>query len=631
MAAETDVGEFDRPNILWLSFEDTSPHFLSAYGNREIEMPTVDQLAEEGILFTQARATAPYCSPARATLISGSFATTYGTDHHRQNRAVPHEQYYFPMRLREAGYFTTNNSKTDYNVRDWGRYRDRVWDEQGNHGTYNSSDREASQPFFSVFNQMSTHMGRIRSFHTDERRSFDGYAPETVDLPAYLPDLLDIRSDYSFQLEAIEDLDHWVKLFVDDLEQRNLKEDTIIFFFSDHGGTMPRAKGYPFETGYLAPLIIWVPERWAHLVELPPGEPSNRLVGFEDFGPTVLRLAGLEIPDTMQGRDFLTPESKPKEYQFLFRTNHDWHYDPTHAVTDGKFNYIRFYRPHKPLGLRQAYQWGLPSYQAWDRAYREDPDSLSPEHAAWFHPTATEYLVDLEADPWQVGVNLVEDPEYHDVLERMRGALRDHLRETAALSFFPFYMRTPDGPDTPLHTWVRDTDYPLDALHEAAEIASSGRSEHRETLLEYLQSDYPEIRFWGASGFTTLAQRGEIDSVPVALVHAAENDHPHTAIAAAEALCYLGDTDRGLNILIGYMDDDREMIAGAATSSLESLGDRAEPLTEALHQQKDEWRVRSVLINLGELPFGELHRDVYEEGLRVNHERRDWRTPGPNP
>lgn len=623
--------EFERPNILWLSFEDTSAYFLPPYGNTRIETPTIQRLAGEGILFTQARAPAPHCSPARSSLISGTLAPTWGTDHHRQPRAVPHDRFYFPALLREAGYFTSNNQKTDYNVRDWDEHRDRVWDQHGNKATYNHHRRGAGQPFFAVFNQMSTHMGRIRSFHTEERRQFDDYSPASIDLPAHLPDLPDIRSDYSFQLEAIEDLDRWVKLFIDDLEGRKLKDDTLIFFFSDHGGPMPREKGYPFETGYRVPLIIWVPEKWSHLVALPLGEKTDRLVGFEDFGPTVLRLAGIEPPEHMHGRDFLTPKSEPKPYQFLFRTNHGGNYDPAHSVTDGTYMYTRFFRPHKPLSLRQSYQWGVPGYLAWDRAYREDPKSLKPEHAAWFDPTPSEYLVKLDADPWQVGRNLAGDPEHREVLETMRQALSDHFRETKPLSFFPFYMRTPAGPNTPLYNWVRETNYPLETLYEAAETASLGCAEAKDTLLEFLGSDRPEIRFWGASGLTTLARRSILDEVPELLAKAAETDHPHIAITAAEALCYLGETERGLEILFRHFHDDRQMIAEAATSSLETLGPLARPLAPRLRETPGNARARSVLINIGELPMDDLHRHVHQEGIEVNRDRRDWRTPAPNP
>lgn len=622
--------EGDRPNILWLSFEDMSPHFWSVYGATEIEMPTVERLAEEGIIFEQARATAPHCSPARSTLISGTPAYVWGTDWHRHNRPVPHDIYYFPELLREAGYFTSNNAKTDYNVTDWHAHQDRVWDQQGNRATYNSSAREEGQPFFAVFNQESTHMGRIRSFHIEGRRSFEEFSPEMSQLPDYVPDLPEIRSDYAFQLEAAQDLDDWIAIFVEDLQRRGLKDDTIIFIFSDHGGNLPSAKGYPFDVGYHIPMVVWVPERWAHLVELTPGECTDRSIGFEDFGPSVLGLAGVDVPEHMVGRDLLSTGSEPKEFQFLFRTNHGSHYDPAHVVNDGRFHYIRFYRPHKPLGLRQHYQWGVPGYQAWDRAYRNAPEELDPRHRQWFQPAPSEMLFDLESDPWGM-VNLAEDDAYAQELTRLSQALDEHLTEVRALSFFPFYMREPAGEDIPLYDWVRRTDFPLTKLHEAAAVAGRGRVEDKAQLLEYLRSEHEAIRFWGASGFATLAQRGLIDAAPDELIHAAEQDHAHTAIAAAEALAYLDHTNIGLEVLHGYMGDDRDHVAGAAVSSLESLGDYAAPLRERLLDSPESWGTRSVLINLGVMSVDDLYEDQHEQGMDINASRRSVDSPSPDP
>ncbi len=623
----TEPESFDRPNILWLTFEDSSYNHVSAYGNPYSNMPTLDGLAERGIRFTQARSTAPHCSPARSTLISGTPATTYGTDWHRKDWKVPHDRYYFPERLQNAGYYTTNNRKTDYNAEGWHRRKQEIWSRQGRNASYNNDAREEGQPFFSVFNQTSTHMGRIRSFHLEGRRDFEGFDVDSITPPDYVPDLEGTRSDYGSELEGLTDLDRWIAQFVKDLKERNLYSETIIFVFSDHGGPLPRAKGYPYDAGLRVPLVIHVPDKWKDRIGLRMGQSSNRLVGFEDLGPTVLRLAGLDVPDYMEGRDVLTTSAEPKQYQFNFRTNHGHHFYPARTVTDGTFHYIRFYMPHKPLGLRQMYQWGCPGYQAWDRYYHNKPEQTPSEYARWFQPRPTEYLFHLQKDPDELK-NLANDQEYREVLLRMRNQVSRRLRETNDLGFFP---KTTRGHDRPLYEWVRETDFPLEKLHKAAEIASQGNPENTDRLIDYLKSEHPSIRFWGASGFATLGQRGEINQAPSALLRATNDANPEVAVTAAEALCYLGRKKRGMNVILQRL---RQEDTFPAASSLQGLAEIrpsvVKPYVDPLTEMTDNQKVRSALITLNELPYSELYRDVHDKGVRINRNRRDWRHPKPD-
>ena len=249
-----------RPNFLWITIEDTSPNEFSCYGNTDIQTPEVDKLARRGVLFTRASATAPHCSPARSTLITGCYATTYGMDVHREQYETP-DGIFYPAFLREAGYFCTNQDKTDYNTT---RDHAVMWDECGSEATYNSPRRKPGQPFFSVFNTAATHMGRIRSITLEGRRDFKalGIDLATMKLPPHVPDLLAVRSDQAYQLEASRESSRWLGAFLDDLEARGLAEDTIVFFFSDHGGCLPRGKGYPFESGLRVPLVVYVPPKW---------------------------------------------------------------------------------------------------------------------------------------------------------------------------------------------------------------------------------------------------------------------------------------------------------------------------------------------------------------------------------
>ena len=228
----------ERPNVLWLTIEDTSAYEFGCYGNPHVRTPNIDRLAARGIRFDQARSTAPHCSPARSTIVSGTPATSWGTDWHRQAWPVPNERFYLPKSLHDAGYFTTNNSKTDYNAKGFKAVRKQVWDVNGNKGTYHHERRRPDQPFFAVFNTMVTHLSRLRSYTLDGRRTFEGLDPDELELPPHLPDCAETRSDYAFHLEGVEDIDKWVGMFLDDLDQSGLADDTIVFFFSDHGGCL---------------------------------------------------------------------------------------------------------------------------------------------------------------------------------------------------------------------------------------------------------------------------------------------------------------------------------------------------------------------------------------------------------
>ena len=293
----------ERPNILWLTFEDTSPYELGCYGNSAASTPVIDSLASNGIRFINAYAGGPQSSPSRSTLITGAWCTTYAMDWHRARVATP-EDIFFPQYLRDAGYYCTNNQKTDYNTT---RRNDACWDECSATATYNSPERAEGQPFFAVFNSNLTHMSRLASVHTDGRRNFskEGLGPDRLHLPPHVPDLPEVQSDYAFHVEGVNDVDKWVKIFLDDLRARDLLDNTIVFIFSDHGGCLPRGKAFSYETSFRVPMVISVPEKWRHLCDIPFGKPSSRLVSFVDMAPTMLSLAGVPIPDYMQGKAFL--------------------------------------------------------------------------------------------------------------------------------------------------------------------------------------------------------------------------------------------------------------------------------------------------------------------------------------
>lgn len=627
----------EKPNFLWITFEDASPYGLSCYGNTNFKTPTVDSLALKGIQYVNASSTAPHCSPARSTLITGSFATTYGMDVHREEYETPSDIFYTKF-LKEAGYFLANNDKTDYNTT---VNHKNLWDESGPNASYWSEKRKSNQPFFAVFNSTATHMGRTRTITTEGRGLYNklGIDPKTIRLPGYVPDLPEVRSDLAVHLESYIGVDAWLATFLKDLKQRGLDENTIIFFYSDHGGTLPRGKGFPYESGLRVPLIIHVPEKWQKLYSIEQGIIESRLVGFEDFAPTILNLAGIKIPDFMQGKPFLGPNtSKEKPYQFGFRTNQEnYHYDPSRTASDGKYKYIRNYIPHKPFALRNLYQWGMPSNLAWDN-YVMSGICTNESWLQPFKPKTSEMLFDLEKDPDELN-NLASNSNYGGKLIELRRAVSKHIRESVDLGFFARELRNKEGG---LYKWVKETDFPLEDLYLAAETASMPTLTDVPYLSQILSNKHPEIRYWGAVGFNTLASRGELQTAPLELKNALKDQTNQVSTMAAEALCYISDNHEALSILFErFKNNDNPAYSALETltwypkqkKKLELFADKLQTLLVENEKNADDrmsvyLKIRSLLVNLGRIPVLDLYpENDKEKGKQLNIKSRQFVYP----
>ncbi|MDO5980026.1 sulfatase [Flavivirga spongiicola] len=627
----------ERPNFLCITFEDASPYGLSCYGNPDFKTHTIDSLAKRGILYTNAFSTAPHCSPARSTLITGSFATTYGMDVHREDYETPQHIFYSEI-LRKHGYFCTNNTKTDYNT----ILNDKsFWDECGVNATYWSKQRKPNQPFFAVFNASATHMGRMRTIITKDRGRYKkmGINPETIQLPNYVPDLPDVRSDLAVHLESYKGVDLWLRTFLNDLKQRGLAENTIIFFYSDHGGCLPRGKGFPFESGLKVPYIVHVPEKWQKIYGIKQSIIEDRLIGFEDFAPTVLNLAGIEIPGFMQGHPFLGPESdKEKQYQFGFRTNQEnYHYDPSRTVRDGKYKYIRNYIPHKPFALRNLYQWGMPANLAWDNYVL----SGACNNETWlqpFKPKTSEMLFDLDKDPNELN-NLADNPIYSNKLIELRTAVSKHIRETKDLGFF---FRGGRKKEEGLYKWVRKTNFPLEEMYDAAEKASMPTLRDIPYLTKLLSNKHADIRYWGAVGFNTLASRGDIKEVPLVLKNVVKDSVIQVSTMAAEALCYISEDDKALSLLFErFKNNDNTAYSALETLTwypkqkkrVATLAGKLENLLAENEKNKDDrmsiyLKIRSLMVNIGKLPVKDLYPESHKEkGRLLNIKSRQFQYP----
>lgn len=620
----------ERPNILWLTFEDTSWYEFGCYGNRQVHTPVIDNLAAHGLQYMNAWSVAPQSSPARSSLITGCYATTYGMDVHPVSCPTP-ENLYFPQLLRNAGYYCTNNSKTHYNSTVDNKS---CWDECSRNASYHSDKRVNGQPFFAVYNTVTSHMGRVRTFHTDGRRDYtaEGIRPALLSLPPHVPDLPEMRSDYAGHLEAAQDVDTWVGYFLDDLKARGLDENTIVFVFSDHGGCLPRGKGYLYETGLRVPMVVYFPPKWRHLIGNREGVKDSSLISFIDLGPTVLSLAGVKPPKYMQGKALLGKYASEEEtkMQFAFGTNQLHHYMPVRAAMDKRYKYIRSYIPYRQFALRNYYQWGMPSNKAWDRLVLGGHNTNPAWHQPFAHH-AVEMLFDLETDTFELN-NLAGKAEYADVLQRFRTAMGEHLRSTVDLGFFLPSTRHEDI----LYNKVRQEKYPLEEFYTLVEKAGMAQETDFRMFCSYLSSESADMRYWAVVGIAQLAVAGKLTSCPDALLPLMQDDNPYVAAEAAYACAYLGHSAEAVRLLATAggnewrkvyfsaleclsLDKEKHRMIATCLPELQEAADR-------LPHKKNEdagLMAKGILVNLGVLDIELLHGpEAYEAGLKLNYGRR---------
>ena len=397
-----------KPNILWITCEDMGQH-LGCYGDSFAWSPRLDALAAEGVRFTHAFAHAPVCAPARSGLITGCHPTSLGSHHMRCQATLPGYMHAFPAYLRQAGYFCTNNRKTDYNF----PVPDDAWDV--NSGRAHWRDRAPGQPFFTVFNFTNTHESRARMTSEEHQRVREAL-PEAarhdaagVSVPSFQPDTPETRLDWTMYYDNIAQMDAMVGKILDELAEGGLADDTIVFFFSDHGAGLSRCKRWPYDSGTRVPLLVRVPEPWRHLLPAEPGTATNRLVSFVDFGPTVLRLAGLDVPGYVQGEPFAGDPATPRRKAvYVGRDRMDERYDCMRAVRTERHLYIRHFMPHRPYAQNIAYMNLMPTMQVWRRLHAEGKLSGPPALFMRARKPIEEFF-DTEADPGQVN-NLAGDP-----------------------------------------------------------------------------------------------------------------------------------------------------------------------------------------------------------------------------
>lgn len=526
----------ERPNVLWITSEDNSP-YLGCYGDPQAWTPHLDQLAAEGVRYRHAFANAPVCSSARTTLITGMYATSLGAEHHRSRVRIPSEFELYPTYLRRAGYYCTNRSKTDYNLLG----NPLPWDESSPRAHYRN--RAAGQPFFAVINLTTTHESQVAP---PAEKSHFRIPPEAITLPPYHPDTPEIRRDWANYYDRLTQMDQQVGEILAELDAAGLADDTIVFYYSDHGGALPRGKRNIHDSGTRVPLIIRIPARWQDWQPAPAGSWVDELVSFVDLPPTLLSLCGVAIPRQFAGRAFLGPARGVERTEvFLYRGRMDERYDIVRAVRDAEFRYVRNFSPHRPWGQHYTYPFTVqPSMRSWYDEYRAG--RCNPMQAAYWEAKPAEELYRLADDPHELH-NLAGDPQYAELLDKYRNKLRQQLLQSRDSGLIPEGMLSQLAGEQTIYAYCQSAQYPLAEVLELAEVASAGEVAQLPRLKGAMASSQPLQRYWGALGCLVLGEHALPARMELRTL--LQDEFADVRVVAAEALCQLGDVEQALPVL----------------------------------------------------------------------------------
>ena len=428
------VNEVIKPNVIWLVIEDQSQYFFPFYGDKSVNLPNISFLLENGIVYDNMNSPYPVCAPARSGIITGMYPSSIGTGNmraHSDNRIVRGKTeasleipYYssklaesikpFTQILIEEGYYCTNNSKRDYNF----NLRDEAWDDSSNNASWEK--REEGQPFFSIFNFNITHESEIWK-RDKEKLKVD---PNNLTVPPVFPNDSISRHALAVNYSNLVEMDRQMGLIIKNLKDQGLYDNTYIFFYSDHGGPFPRHKRAIYETGSKVPLVVKFPT----IIKVKEKRNSDML-SFVDFAPTILSLAGIDIPKIFQGKAFLGNKESKKKRKYLFTASDrfDEHPDRIRAVKSKRFKYIRNYNINKPHALPIGYRNQMPLMKHLNKL--NDSNMLSLEQKLWFQvPKNPEEFYDLKKDPFELN-NLIGDDNYSKELNELRKQLSNWMEE----------------------------------------------------------------------------------------------------------------------------------------------------------------------------------------------------------
>lgn len=516
----------ERPNFVWFMAEDIAPQFMGLYNDgKGAQTPNLERLARDGVIFSNAYSNAPVSSAARSTLITGCYAPRLGVSWHRKLEQVPMPEglQMFPSYLREAGYHTSNAAKTDYNC----FMDENAWDQvKGKMGEWRSRP-DKNQPFFFVRTNAASHESCLHFDEGTMNIKQTEHDPSEVNLLPFHPDTRTFRYTYATFYDKIRRVDDELGTLMDMLEEDGVLDNTFIFYFGDNGGSLPGSKGYTGETGLQVPLVVYIPKKWRERIPLSVNSRTDGFVSFMDFGPTLLHLAGLEVPKKMDGTPFLGPDISEKKLNsrdivYGYGDRFDELYAFNRTVRKGKWKYSRNFQPYHPKSLYAVYRYKQKAFREWELLYKEN--KLDNIQKRFFEPQGPEELYDLSVDPYET-CNLAANPLYADDLKKMRCLLINNLMTQNDLGLLPESIWLEEGKQNPVG-YGSQSHKRLKRLMNVANLQLLPFSKAKEEIRKALVSPDEAERcwaltacvWWGDKASELSSQIGEMLKDPSALV-----------------------------------------------------------------------------------------------------------------
>ena len=563
----------DRPHVLWIIAEDASPH-LGCYGETTIRTPQLDRLASTSVRFTQAFVTNPVCSSSRSAMVTGLYSTTLGAHNHRSQRTSGkgggNEAYYdsfklpvpsIPALFRQAGYHVTNaglnkSGKTDYNFTAAGMYDAGDW-----------KKRKAGQPFFA---QIQLSGGKARKSKAPQLVS-----SEQVTLPPYYPDHPVLRADWATYLSSWLKVDQEVGQILTSLRKEGVLDQTAIFFWTDHGVSHLRGKQYLYDEGIRVPLLMRLPGK------RDAGTVRHDMVEHIDIAATSLALAGIKIPDFVQGRDLLASDYQSRDYIVAARDRCDETVDTIRCVRTKRWKYIRNFLSPFPHAQPNQYKDGKDIVTTMRQLHQDG--KLNELQARVFKPSRpAEELYDLKNDPYET-VNLASDPQHQQQLKTLRGTLYGWMSETRDVGLIPEPILEDLGRRHGSKYQVLKQANNAKFGQQLIEVIVAGEQDDRQALRAAITSKRPSLRYWGATWLGHLKSEQDKEK----LVALTRDPVPAVRVAAALALAKMGDQQTYLPLLASHIDADNLLVGMYAIRALEKVGPAASAVLPAIKKATD--------------------------------------------
>ena len=570
----------DKPNILWVSCEDITT-MLGCYGDVNASTPNLDKFAKKSILFSNAFSTAPVCSPARSSIITGYYATTIGTQHLRSEVDIPNVIKPFPKYLREIGYYAVNNYKEDYNFTE-----DELWSDSSKNAHW--KNREKDQPFFSVFNLGITHQSGIFGNDSIYNARIDKYLgdiekidPETLVLPSYYPDSPVIRKLWARYYTNVAIMDYQFGQILKELKGDGLEDNTIVIFFSDHGTGMQRSKRALYDSGLKIPMLVHIPQKLAVKFNRSPGTIDDQMVSFIDFAPTMLEIAGIDKPETWPGHAFISNREVAKTpYVFATSDRVDEGYEMTRSIRTKEYRYVRNFFPFSPL-LQPNFYTDQSAIMVELEKFRNSPGLTQEQLTLFAKNRMPEELYDVQKDPDET-YNLAYDPTFQKTIKIMRGRLKDEMMKSFDTGLMPEpEMIRLSANSTPYAIAHDPSVLPIERILETCDWMLESKIDDG-LILKGLQDPNGFVRYWTL--ITIQAKGGTNSEIILVMENMLYDSFPTVQIEAAKCLIQFGKQD-SISTLLKHLNSVHDPLSLYAARTFQQIAPFLTTIPDLVHDK----------------------------------------------